>query len=66
MYRPPDPEVVGTGTEPDGLCADRTDHLPHLHDSATLGRFWCTARQSDREPYRSERRRKDNPVISGE
>lgn len=53
-------DAVGTGEEPDGLCADRTDHRPHLHDSATLGRFWCTADQSHREPYRSEARRPEN------
>jgi hypothetical protein len=50
-------DVIGTGEEPDGLCPDRTDHAPHLHDSPTLGRFWCTADQSQREPGRSERRR---------
>lgn len=50
-------EVVGTGMEPDGLCGDRGEHRAHLHDSATLGRFWCTADQSQREPYRSEQRR---------
>lgn len=49
--------VIGTGEEPDGLCANREDHQPHLHDSASLGRFWCTADQQDREPFRSERRR---------
>lgn len=48
---------VGTGNEPDGLCADRGEHRAHLHDSETLGRFWCTADQSQREPWRSERRR---------
>jgi hypothetical protein len=51
-------DVIGTGEEPDGLCADREDHRPHLHDSATLGRFWCTADQDQREPYRSEQRRR--------
>jgi hypothetical protein len=50
-------EDVGTGGEPDGLCADRSEHRAHLHDSSTLGRFWCTADQSRREPWRSERRR---------
>lgn len=46
---------VGTGHEPDGLCADRTPHRAHLHDSPSLGRFWCTADQGQREPGRSER-----------
>jgi len=50
-------DAVGTGEEPDGLCGERGDHHPHLYDSETLGRFWCTADQSHREPYRSERRR---------
>lgn len=53
-------EAVGTGQEPDGLCADRGEHRAHLHDSETLGRFWCTADQSQREPWRSERRRAAN------
>lgn len=52
-----DRDDVGTGHEPDGLCADRGEHRAHLHDSGTLGRFWCTADQSQREPWRSERRR---------
>lgn len=52
-------DVIGTGEEPDGLCGNRDDHWPHLHDSPTLGRFWCTADQDRREPYRSERRRRN-------
>lgn len=51
--------VIGTGEEPDGLCGNRDDHRPHLHDSPTLGRFWCTADQDQREPHRSERRRRE-------
>lgn len=42
---------------PDGLCGDRAEHSPHAHHSASLGRFWCTADQAQREPGRSERRR---------
>lgn len=41
---------------PEGLCGDRTEHAPHLHESASLGRFWCTADETDREPGRSQRR----------
>lgn len=41
-----------------GLCGDRTDHEPHIRDSPTLGTFWCTAQQEEREPWRSERRRR--------
>lgn len=56
--------VIGTGEEPDGLCADKADHAPHLHDSPTLGRFWCTADQRMREPYRSEQRRNSRGDLS--
>lgn len=42
---------------PRGLCGDRAEHAAHIHDSATLGTFWCTADPDDREPGRSERRR---------
>jgi hypothetical protein len=38
---------------PEGLCADRTEHTPHLHESPSLGRFWCVARESEREPWRA-------------
>jgi hypothetical protein len=50
-------DEVGTGGEPDGLCGDRGEHAPHLFESVSLGRFWCSADQSQREPWRSERRR---------
>lgn len=46
--------------EPEGLCGDRGDHAPHIHHSPTLGSFWCTADQSQREPFRSEQLRKAN------
>lgn len=42
---------------PSGLCPDREEHEPHLRDSPGLGRFWCTADQSVREPARSDRAR---------
>ena len=41
---------------PEGLCGDRTEHTAHLHESPSLGRFWCTANESEREPGRSQRR----------
>lgn len=44
---------------PEGLCGNREDHEPHVHESATLGRFWCSADQSKRLPYAAERRRRD-------
>lgn len=50
---------------PEGLCADRTEHPAHLHESPSLGRFWCTADQSQREPWRSERRRAAEVVVDG-
>lgn len=50
---------------PEGLCADRTEHPAHLHESSSLGRFWCTADQSQREPWRSERRRAAQGVVYG-
>lgn len=41
---------------PRGLCGNRADHAPHLHDSAGLGRFWCDADQSKRLPFAMERK----------
>lgn len=41
---------------PRGLCGDRFDHAPHVHDSTSLGRFWCEADQSKRLPYALERK----------
>lgn len=49
--------LIGTGEEPDGLCANKEDHRPHLVTEGSLAPFWCTAIQADREPFRSERRR---------
>lgn len=43
----------------DGLCGNRADHDPHLHNSTSLGEFWCTADQSTRLPYAAERRRQE-------
>lgn len=40
-----------------GLCGNRGDHEPHVHESSTLGRFWCHADQTKREPHYSEHRR---------
>lgn len=44
---------------PMGLCGIREDHEPHLVPYAAVanGPMWCTADQSKREPYASERRR---------
>jgi hypothetical protein len=39
---------------PQGLCADRGDHEPHPAKADGLGRFWCHADQSKRQPYASE------------
>lgn len=43
---------------PLGLCGNRGDHEPHEHESSTLGKFWCHADQSRREPHYSEHRRR--------
>lgn len=42
---------------PNGLCGSKADHAPHSHASKTLGLFWCSADQTQREPNRSEARR---------
>lgn len=49
--------VLEPGTPRRGLCADRGEHEAHDHVSDSLGRFWCTADQDEREPWRSERAR---------
>lgn len=40
-----------------GLCARKGDHTPHRHESTSLGVYWCSGEEDDREPGRSERRR---------
>jgi len=40
---------------PMGLCGNRESHEPHVHDSASLGRFWCCADESKRLPAAAER-----------
>ena len=42
-------------TFPVGLCGNRADHAPHLHDSTSLGRMWCEADQAKRLPFAMER-----------
>lgn len=41
---------------PRGLCGNRDDHAPHLHESLRLGRMWCEADQTKRLPFAMERR----------
>lgn len=41
---------------PEGLCGNREDHGPHVHNSTSLGRFWCHADQARRLPFAMERR----------
>jgi hypothetical protein len=43
-----------------GLCSERDRHEGHVHESATLGVFFCTGDPDDREPMRSERRRQSS------
>ena len=38
-------------TLPHGLCANREDHVEHVHESASLGTFWCHADQAKRLPF---------------
>jgi len=40
---------------PDGLCGERREHYAHIHDSVSLGRFWCCADQMRRLPAAAER-----------
>ena len=55
-------EVAATAIEhpetilPKGLCPIRTDHHQHEVNSRTLGRFWCHADQSKREPWASQQK----------
>jgi hypothetical protein len=56
-FSPATDEEVGTGHEPDGLCARRDEHRAHMVAEGSLAPFWCTADQAQREPGRSERRR---------
>lgn len=41
-----------------GHCGSREDHLPHTHESQSLGLIHCSADHTVKEPGRSERRRK--------
>lgn len=45
-------------TLPKGLCPRKEAHLTHWYNSRTLGQFICSGDPADREPYRSEQRRK--------
>lgn len=49
---------------PLGLCADKSEHRPHLVSSGSLAPFWCTADQSERLPFAAERRRNDDIAMS--
>lgn len=44
---------------PNGLCSLKEDHKPHEVHSNTLGWYWCTADQKQREPFRSEQKRRN-------
>lgn len=46
---------LGDDDLPNGLCGDRNDYEPHVHDSTSLGTFWCTADQTDRLPWSREK-----------
>lgn len=48
---------------PQGLCSNKNDHEPHWFESKTLGKFWCHANQTRREPYASEKRREAKALL---
>lgn len=51
--------LIDSGPEsvyPHGLCGNRQDHEPHVHDSPSLGTFWCHADQAKRLPFAMERK----------
>jgi len=56
---------IGEPAPSSGLCADRAEHPGHLHESPSLGRFWCTGDPADREPGRSERRARADGTVYG-
>lgn len=43
-----------------GLCANRGEHDPHLVTEGSLAPFYCSADQTQREPYRSEHKRQQD------
>jgi hypothetical protein len=45
--------------DPGGLCRVRAEHLPHRVVTGSLAPYWCRADQAEREPARSERRRRE-------
>jgi hypothetical protein len=45
---------------PMGHCGDPNWHDFHIHTSNTLGTFECSGDPNDKEPFRSEQRRKNN------
>lgn len=51
---------MSLGPYVEGLCGNKEDHIPHLHQSKTLGTFWCHADQSQRLPYAAEMRRNES------
>lgn len=53
---PTKPTPEDCKTFPVGLCGNRDDHAPHLHDSTSFGRMWCEADQTKRLPFAMERR----------
>lgn len=41
----------------EGLCGNKFDHEPHMHQSWSLGVFWCHADQTRRLPFAAELKR---------
>jgi hypothetical protein len=44
----------GTVCPGTGLCAQKDDHPPHLVVTGSLAPYWCTAIQTDRQPFKGE------------
>jgi len=51
--------IIDVSPLPQGICANKDNHSPHLHNSDTLGVFWCHADQARRLPFAAERRRSE-------
>lgn len=55
-----DAREAGHVPYPTGLCPTRGDHPAHDYVSDTLGEFYCTGREFDRQPGKSERIRRED------
>lgn len=51
-------EIRPSFAVPVGLCGNKEDHDPHIHESRSLGTYFCHADQSRRLPYCLEEKQK--------